>query len=133
VGNPKNEAVGLAGAATIASFTLSHGQLVAAIAIYVLVAILGIAAPILVTVFLGDRSREVQADPGLRQCQTAGLMYTYAQARRYKGEGLTFNAVGPRAVKTTLGSKAGGPFKTIEKLTNPFVGPPEKGSAAVCG
>ena len=56
------------------------------------------------------------------------LMYTYAQARRHEGEGLTFNAVSPGAVKTSLGSKAGGPFKTIEALTNPFVGPPEKGS-----
>src|ERR1700746_3265877 len=56
------------------------------------------------------------------------LMYTYAQARRHAGEGLTFNAVSPGAVKTSLGSKAGGPFKTIEALTNPFVGPPEKGS-----
>ena len=56
------------------------------------------------------------------------LMYTYAQARRHKGEGLTFNAVSPGAVKTTLGSKAGGPFKMIQVLTNPFVGPPEKGS-----
>jgi NAD(P)-dependent dehydrogenase (short-subunit alcohol dehydrogenase family) len=56
------------------------------------------------------------------------LMYTYAQARRHEGEGLTFNAVSPGAVKTTLGSKAGGPFKVIEALTNPFVGPPEKGS-----
>ena len=57
--NPKNVVVGLTAAATIASLTLSHGQLVAAIAIYVLVAVLGITAPILVTVFLGDRSREV--------------------------------------------------------------------------
>ena len=56
------------------------------------------------------------------------LMYTYAQARHYEGEGLTFNAVSPGAVKTTLGSKAGGPFKLIQALTNPFVGPPEKGS-----
>jgi NAD(P)-dependent dehydrogenase (short-subunit alcohol dehydrogenase family) len=56
------------------------------------------------------------------------LMYTYGQARRHVGEGLTFNAVSPGAVKTTLGSKAGGPFKIIETLTNPFVGPPEKGS-----
>jgi threonine/homoserine/homoserine lactone efflux protein len=57
--NPKNVVVGLAAAATIASFTVSHGQLAAAIAIYVFVAVLGIAAPILVTVFLGDQSREV--------------------------------------------------------------------------
>ena len=56
------------------------------------------------------------------------LTYTYAQARRHAGEGLTFNAVSPGAVKTSLGSKAGGPFKIIEALTNPFVGPPEKGS-----
>jgi NAD(P)-dependent dehydrogenase (short-subunit alcohol dehydrogenase family) len=56
------------------------------------------------------------------------LMYTYAQARRYEGQGLTFNAVSPGTVKTSLGSKAGGAFKTIEALTNPFVGPPEKGS-----
>src|SRR6185437_5725922 len=56
------------------------------------------------------------------------LMYTYALARRHEGQGLTFNAVSPGAVKTTLGSKAGGPFKIIEALPNPFVGPPEKGS-----
>jgi NAD(P)-dependent dehydrogenase (short-subunit alcohol dehydrogenase family) len=56
------------------------------------------------------------------------LMYTYAQARRYEGEGLTFNAVSPGAVKTSLGRKAGGPFKIINAVTNPFVGPPEKGS-----
>ena len=56
------------------------------------------------------------------------LLYTYAQARRHEGEGLTLNAVSPGAVKTSLGSKAGGPFKMIEALTNPFVPPPEKGS-----
>jgi NAD(P)-dependent dehydrogenase (short-subunit alcohol dehydrogenase family) len=56
------------------------------------------------------------------------LMYTYAQARHYEGEGLTFNAVSPGAVKTSLGSKAGGPIKLIGALTNPFIGPPEKGS-----
>jgi retinol dehydrogenase 12 len=56
------------------------------------------------------------------------LMYTYAMARQHQGDGLTFNAVSPGAVKTSLGSKAGGPFKMIQALTNPFVGPPEKGS-----
>jgi len=56
------------------------------------------------------------------------LMYSYALARHHEGDGLTFNAVSPGAVKTTLGSKAGGPFKVIEALTNPFVGSPEKGS-----
>ncbi|MGT2427434.1 SDR family NAD(P)-dependent oxidoreductase [Amnibacterium kyonggiense] len=56
------------------------------------------------------------------------LMYTYALARRHEGDGLTFNAVSPGAVKTTLGSTAGGPFKVIQAVTNPFIGPPEKGS-----
>ena len=56
------------------------------------------------------------------------LMYTYALARRHEGQGLTFNAVSPGAVKTTLGSKAGGPFRIIQAVTNPFIPPPEKGS-----
>jgi hypothetical protein len=57
--NPKNVVVGLAAATTIASFSLSGGQLFGAIAIYVLVAVLGAAAPILVALFLGDRSQQV--------------------------------------------------------------------------
>ncbi len=56
------------------------------------------------------------------------LMYTYARARRLDGQGLTFNAVSPGAVKTTLGTKAGGPIRIIQAITNPFIGPPEKGS-----
>lgn len=58
-GNPKNVVVGLAAAVTIASVSLSSGQQIAAIAIYVLVAVLGVATPILVTLFLGDRSHQV--------------------------------------------------------------------------
>ena len=58
-GNPKNVVVGLAAAATIASDSLSSGQQIAAIAIYVCFAVLGVAAPILVTICLGDRSHEV--------------------------------------------------------------------------
>ena len=69
--------------------------------------------------------RQIQA---YADAKLLALMYTYAQARRHEGEGLTFNAVSPGAVKTSLGSKAGGPFKIIQVLTNPFVGPPEKGS-----
>ena len=57
--NPKNVVVGLAAAATIASGVISRGQQVGAIAIYVLAALLGVAAPIVVTVFLGDRSPKV--------------------------------------------------------------------------
>jgi hypothetical protein len=51
--------VGLAVAATIASEAGSRGQQIGAIAIYVWVAILGVAAPIVVTAFLGDRSPKV--------------------------------------------------------------------------
>ena len=57
--NPKNVLVGFAAAATIASEAISRGQQIGAIAIYVLVAVLGVAAPILVTAFLGDRSSKV--------------------------------------------------------------------------
>jgi Sap, sulfolipid-1-addressing protein len=57
--NPKNVVVGFAAAATIASEAGSGGQQIGAIAIYVLVAVLGVAAPIVVTAFLGDRSAKV--------------------------------------------------------------------------
>jgi threonine/homoserine/homoserine lactone efflux protein len=57
--NPKNVVVSLAAAATIASAAISRGQQVGAITIYVVVAVLGVVAPIVVTVFLGDRSPKV--------------------------------------------------------------------------
>jgi threonine/homoserine/homoserine lactone efflux protein len=57
--NPKNVVVGFAAAATIASVASSHAQQIVAITIYVLVAVLGVAAPIAVTVFFGDRSPNV--------------------------------------------------------------------------
>jgi threonine/homoserine/homoserine lactone efflux protein len=57
--NPKNVVVGLAAAATIASADLSIGEEIGAIAIYVLVAVLGVVAPIVVTILLGDRAHEV--------------------------------------------------------------------------
>lgn len=57
--NPKNVVVGFAAAATIASVASSRAQQIGAITIYVLVAVLGVAAPIAVTVFLGDRSPKV--------------------------------------------------------------------------
>ena len=55
-------------------------------------------------------------------------MYTYAEARRHQGNGLTFNAVSPGTVNSGFGGKAGGTFKIIQALMKPFVGPPEKGS-----
>ena len=57
--NPKNVVVGLAAAATIASADLAGGQRFGAIAIYVFVAVIGVAAPIVATIVLGARSREV--------------------------------------------------------------------------
>jgi threonine/homoserine/homoserine lactone efflux protein len=57
--NPKNLVVGVAAAATIAAANLSTGQQIGAIAVYAFVAVLGVAAPLLVTVLLGDRSHEV--------------------------------------------------------------------------
>jgi len=57
--NPKNLVVGLAAAAAVAAGSLSIGQQFAVITLYVFVAVLGVAAPILVMVFLGDRASEV--------------------------------------------------------------------------
>ncbi len=57
--NPKSVVVAIAAAAAIASAALPGGQVVGAMAVYVFVAVLGVAAPILVTVFLGDRAHEV--------------------------------------------------------------------------
>jgi len=57
--NPKNVVVGIAAAVTIASADLSLAQQVGACAVYVLVAILGVAIPILAMVLLGDRAPEV--------------------------------------------------------------------------
>ncbi len=57
--NPKNLVVGLAGAAAISAGGLSAAQQVVAGAVYLSVAVLGVLAPIAVTVSLGDRAHEV--------------------------------------------------------------------------
>ncbi len=60
--NPKNVVVALATAAAIAAGGLSAGQQVAASAAYVFVAVLGVAAPILVMILLGDKAPDVLED-----------------------------------------------------------------------
>lgn len=57
--NPKNVVVALAAAASIVSGGGARGEQAIAAAVYVVVAVLGVAAPIVVTVVLGDRSAEV--------------------------------------------------------------------------
>jgi Sap, sulfolipid-1-addressing protein len=57
--NPKNLVVGLASAAAIADGGLSTAQEVAAGAVYVVIAVLGVLAPIVVMLSLGDRAHEV--------------------------------------------------------------------------
>ncbi len=57
--NPKNVVVGLATAVIVSAADLSGGQQIAACAVYVAVAILGVAAPILLMVILGERARDV--------------------------------------------------------------------------
>lgn len=57
--NPKNIVVALATAAAISAGGLSVGQQAVAGAIYVFVAVLGVAAPIVVMLSLGDRAPEV--------------------------------------------------------------------------
>ena len=57
--NPKNVVVGVAAAATIAAASLPIGQEIGSIAAYVVIAVLGVAAPVVVAVFLGDRADAV--------------------------------------------------------------------------
>ena len=57
--NPKNLVVGLASAAAISAGGLSTAQQVVAGAVYLLVAVLGVVAPIVVMLSLGDRAHEV--------------------------------------------------------------------------
>ncbi len=57
--NPKNVVVALAAAADIAAGDLSVGQITGVAVIYTVVAALGVAAPILVTLRLGDRAPDV--------------------------------------------------------------------------
>ncbi len=57
--NPKNIAVGVAGAVVISSAGLTAGQAVVAIVVYVVIAALGVATPLVVMVALHDRSRAI--------------------------------------------------------------------------
>jgi threonine/homoserine/homoserine lactone efflux protein len=57
--NPKNVVVGLAAALSIASAGLSTGQQIGAVAVYAVVAILGVAAPLVVTLAMRDKAQEV--------------------------------------------------------------------------
>jgi hypothetical protein len=57
--NPKNIIVGVAAAVTIASARLSAGQVAGAIAVYVLVAVLGVAAPLVVTLAMGEKAQTI--------------------------------------------------------------------------
>jgi hypothetical protein len=57
--NPKNIIVGVAAAVAIASASLSAGQEVGAGAVYVLVAVLGVAAPLVVTLAMGQKAQPI--------------------------------------------------------------------------
>lgn len=57
--NPKNIAMALASGLAIGAASLSSGEIAVTMAIYVVVASIGVAAPLVVTVALGDRSQPV--------------------------------------------------------------------------
>jgi len=58
-GNPKNIAVAVGTAVAVSSADLAAGQQVVVLAVYVVLASLGVAAPIFAVLFLGDRSDTV--------------------------------------------------------------------------
>ena len=57
--NPKNIIVGVAAAVAMASPGLPAGQEAGAIAVYVIVAVLGVAAPLVVTLAMGERAQKI--------------------------------------------------------------------------
>ena len=57
--NPKNIVVGVAAAVAIASATLSTGDQIVAMVVYVVVAALGVAAPLVVALALGDKAASI--------------------------------------------------------------------------
>ncbi|MGO8886700.1 MAG: GAP family protein [Streptosporangiaceae bacterium] len=57
--NPKNLIVGLAAAVAIAGASLSAGQQAVAVVVYVVIAILGVAAPLAVMLALGARAQPI--------------------------------------------------------------------------
>jgi Sap, sulfolipid-1-addressing protein len=57
--NPKNLAVGIAAAAAIASASLSSGDEVVAIVVYVVIAVLGVAAPLAVMLAVGGKAQAI--------------------------------------------------------------------------
>ena len=57
--NPKNLLLAVAGAATIAQTGIEAGEQAIAYAVFVIVASLGVGAPVVIAVVMGDRSREL--------------------------------------------------------------------------
>ncbi len=57
--NPKNIIVGVAAAVAIASASLPAGQEAGTIAVYVLVAVLDVAAPLVVTLAMGEKAQTI--------------------------------------------------------------------------
>jgi threonine/homoserine/homoserine lactone efflux protein len=57
--NPKNLLLTVAGAAAIAQSGISTGQQVGALVIFIVIASIGVAAPVVIALAMGDRSRSV--------------------------------------------------------------------------
>ena len=57
--NPKNLLLSVAGAATIAATGIDTGEQAIAYAVFVVIATLGVAAPVVIAIAMGDRSRDV--------------------------------------------------------------------------
>jgi hypothetical protein len=57
--NPKNTLLAVAGAAAIAGTGIATGQQVVAYAIFVVIATIGVGAPVVLSIVMGDRSRHL--------------------------------------------------------------------------
>jgi hypothetical protein len=85
--NPKNLLLAVAGAAVVALADLSSGQEAGAIAVFVAIATIGVAAPVVVAFAMGERSREVL--DGLRAWladHNAAIMTVLLQGHRREAD-----------------------------------------------
>jgi len=62
------------------------------------------------------------------QAKLGNVLFTYALARRLRGEGITVNALHPGVINTGFARNTGGLFGTAWSLMRPFLTTPEKGA-----
>ncbi|MCJ2017644.1 SDR family oxidoreductase [Methylobacterium sp. E-065] len=75
-----------------------------------------------------EGARRYGAMRAYAQAKLGNVLFTYALARRLRGEGITVNALHPGVINTGFARNTGGLFGTAWSLMRPFLTTPEKGA-----